>query len=389
MIFLSILFGLIAVGYAALDLALAYGLLHLRRTNAISSRPQVSVLICARNEETHLDACLKSVLTQDYDGEWEVRVADDRSEDRTPTVLKKWDKDYPQKLHLLRIDELPTGLSPKKNAITRLVPGAAGEILLFTDADCVVSPSWITGMVSCFRDGVDWVSGYSRFPAEGRFHSLLYGFQAVDFLSHRTVDAAGIGWGHPITACGQNLAYRKSVFEELHGFAGVEHVVSGDDDLLMHKLAALRPNAIAYCIDPATFVDSAPQHSWKRVWEQRKRWASKTVNYNWGTVLLLGPVFLFYLGILLGLVIGAILWGLVGFWIPLWLAASLLLWKTLCDTFVMILGIRLFREQRLWRWYPFTALLHIPMIVGAVLAGVFGGFTWKDQGTGRCANSPG
>jgi len=385
--------GLLGFVYAIIDTALLHGLARLMRprrrfvgTSAEDTAfPSVAILVCARNEEHNIAACLDSLLRQNYTGEWKIVVADDRSEDATAAILARYAAQYPERIQTIRIDELPSGLSPKKHALTQLHSVVNSEIVVLTDADCIVLPTWISGMASCFGTGVDWVSGYSEFPARGAYFSLLNGVQALDFLSHRTVDAAGVGLGAPITACGQNLAFRRVIFAELGGFEGVAGVVSGDDDLLMHKLAAKRPQAIRYATDPGTFVLSRGAETWSRAWEQRKRWASKTVHYNMQTVILLGSVFAFYLLLLCGGVLSLVAW-LAGA-SPLWPIAFAMawVWKTAWDALVTARGIRLFHAGHLWLWFVPTALLHIPMIVGAVLVGIFGKFTWKDSGTKRVA----
>jgi cellulose synthase/poly-beta-1,6-N-acetylglucosamine synthase-like glycosyltransferase len=377
MIIILTLTGVLSAIYALLDLSLFRGLRRVGRAEKSKRTPTISILICARNEEKRLPKCLESLLQQKYPGEWTVWIADDRSEDATSSIIQTFCTRYPEQFHSIRIDSLPLGLSPKKHAITQLAQKAGGEIFLLTDADCVVPPGWILGMVENFNPTVDWVSGYSYFP-DG---NLLLGMQALDFLSHRTVDAGGVGLGIPITACGQNLGYRKTLFEELGGFAGVDHVTSGDDDLLMHKLASKRPQAIQYCVDPSTFVWSASVDTWKAAWEQRKRWASKTVHYSMPALLLLGSVFAYYCMIILGIPLGLAWLAYSSHPLPLALASGALLWKTAWDTLVMAQGIHLFGEQRLWRYYPATALVHIPLIISAVLVGVFGKFTWKDGTT--------
>lgn len=378
--------GLLGVVYATLDLALLAGLLKLGRSR-ILRLPQkknlsISILVCARNEERNIAQSLASLLSQDYAGTFEILVANDRSTDATGAILMELAKANPR-LRVLNLDATPQGFTPKKYAITRLVEIAHGEILLLTDADCIAPATWATTMAACYQEGIDWVSGYSYFYTEKNKSSLLHGVDALDFLSHRTIDAASAGLGFPITACGQNVSYRRSLFLELQGFAGVAHVVSGDDDLLMHKLSAKRPSAIRYCTQPASFVYSQSKNTWRGVWEQRKRWASKTTQYNASAVIVLSSIFSFYLLTLFGL-IASFAYGILAHqftWLGIFALAWL--WKTLWDGLVMAKGIQLFHEVRLAKWFVPTAILHLPLIVGAVLSGLFGKFTWKDSSTGR------
>ena len=102
--------------------------------------PKVSILIAARNESEGIRKTLDSVLAQDYTGEWEVWVADDRSTDDTPKILAEYEAKF-DRLHVLTIDSIPEGVSPKKQAISKMIEACNGEILCLTDADCIVQPS--------------------------------------------------------------------------------------------------------------------------------------------------------------------------------------------------------------------------------------------------------
>lgn len=369
--------------YGLVDFFLWLGLkrLHARRPSNepnATLKPSISILVCARNEEKNLPQCLDALLAQDYEGDWEIWVANDRSTDSTSAILKSYSSQYPSRVHFIEIAQLPeVGLSPKKFAIQCLVEKSQADLLLLTDADCTMGPKWASSMANSFGSHKEWVSGYSFFPSQGIHKSLLNGLQALDFQSHRTVDAAGVALGFPITACGQNLAYRRSLFMELGGFTGVDKILSGDDDLLMHKLARHRPHAIHYNTDPDSFVCSQGATTWKGAWEQRKRWASKTVHYPPATFLFLLLVFLWFVLLFVGPWIGLTYYlhshdlTLLGFIILAFL------WKMAWDYFVMRAGASLFHSKHTLKWFLPMSFLQIPMIVGAVFWGIAGRFRWK------------
>ncbi len=82
---LLIVFGLF---YIALEVRFFRALGTVRTGNSdVEPPPQVSILISARNESAGIRATLDSVLAQDYHGQWDVWVADDRSDDDTPEIL--------------------------------------------------------------------------------------------------------------------------------------------------------------------------------------------------------------------------------------------------------------------------------------------------------------
>jgi GT2 family glycosyltransferase len=97
--------------------------------------PRVSIILAAKDEERNIEACIASLITQDYP-DFEVIVVDDRSSDRTPVILRRLEKQHPDRLRVLRVDSLPDGWFGKHNAVRLGVAASTGEWMLFTDADC-------------------------------------------------------------------------------------------------------------------------------------------------------------------------------------------------------------------------------------------------------------
>src|SRR5690349_21179805 len=98
--------------------------------------PRVSVVIAARNEARHVEEALQSVLNQDY-SRLEIIVADDRSTDDTGRILDRMAA-RDERLRPLHITELPPGWLGKNHALDYGARQAAGDFLLFTDADIVM-----------------------------------------------------------------------------------------------------------------------------------------------------------------------------------------------------------------------------------------------------------
>jgi glycosyltransferase involved in cell wall biosynthesis len=106
--------------------------------SAADPPPKVSIIIAARNEQAKVETGLQSVLLQDY-ANLEVIVVDDRSTDQTGAILQRMARDDPR-LHLVRVTELPAGWLGKNHALHLGSQQAAGDFLLFTDADVVMHP---------------------------------------------------------------------------------------------------------------------------------------------------------------------------------------------------------------------------------------------------------
>jgi len=102
----------------------------------------VSVIIPAYNEESTIESCLKSLLNQTIEKDtYELIVVDDGSTDSTPEIIKR----YPVKL----FRQENSGPATARNLGAK---NSSGEIILFTDADCIADPNWIEEMISPFID---------------------------------------------------------------------------------------------------------------------------------------------------------------------------------------------------------------------------------------------
>ncbi|HYW07556.1 MAG TPA: glycosyltransferase, partial [Longimicrobium sp.] len=100
--------------------------------------PMVSAIVAARDEERGMEAALRSLLAQDL-ARFEVIVVDDRSTDRTGEILDRMAAAEPR-LRVLHVAELPAGWLGKNHALHLGAAEARGELLVFTDADIVMTP---------------------------------------------------------------------------------------------------------------------------------------------------------------------------------------------------------------------------------------------------------
>lgn len=98
--------------------------------------PHVSVVVCAYNAERTLQSCLESLRGLHYPS-YEVLVVDDGSSDATNAIARA----FPE-FRLIAHEN--RGLSEARNSGTA---AARGEIVAFTDADCVADPDWLSFLV--------------------------------------------------------------------------------------------------------------------------------------------------------------------------------------------------------------------------------------------------
>jgi glycosyltransferase involved in cell wall biosynthesis len=99
------------------------------------SEPTISAIIPARNEESVISACIRSVAAQPE--VLEILVVNDQSTDRTAEIVRSLTSEIPS-LRLLETSELPAGWVGKNNAVWLGAQNAKGKWLLFLDADAVL-----------------------------------------------------------------------------------------------------------------------------------------------------------------------------------------------------------------------------------------------------------
>jgi glycosyltransferase involved in cell wall biosynthesis len=107
------------------------------------NNPSLTVVIPARNESTHIAACLQSLLSQQHPNLHLIAV-NDRSTDSTGAIMDALAAQHPDKLTVLHITELPTGWLGKTHAMAIAARHAISlhrpDYLLFTDADIYFRP---------------------------------------------------------------------------------------------------------------------------------------------------------------------------------------------------------------------------------------------------------
>lgn len=269
----------ITMAYAVLLIWLRNGLKTLPRKGdqpRPGTSPLVSVIVAARNEENTIGTLLKDAVNQDYPGDRiEIIVVNDHSTDGTGDRVESFSATYPF-VHHVQPETPPPGWSPKKWALRAGVARSKGEILLLTDADCSLPREWISTMVAPFRDAyTGMVAGPSPMKKNGGIWERTL---MLDSMGQDALAAGGLSRGIPLTASGRNLAIRRKAFDKIQGYTGIESLFSGDDDLMMHKVASGGWN-LTFCLTSTAEASSPPPPDLVSFVRQRLRFASKGRTY--------------------------------------------------------------------------------------------------------------
>lgn len=341
-----------------------------------SEQPKVSILISIRNEEITLPATLDALKMQDYPAEQlELVLINDRSTDSTLELLKSFKSNSLFSVHIETITHTPEGYSPKKYALSQGFPFCTGDIIVSTDADCRFNEHWISSLIESFTPEVGMVVGMTTYYSNTHMSQLLWGMESLEFFSHAVVAASMISNSFPINTNANNMAYRKTAYLETSKVKNYDHVVSGDDDFLLQEMHALNTWEIIYAVAPESQVQTKPSPTLKAIWEQRKRWGSKTTHYGFKQIAFLSYVYGYYVSIFV--------FTLLGIFNPILGLVGLASWafKSWFDFQVMKKASYIFSKKELMNWFIPTALLQVIVIVFAIPFGVFGTFTWKDNKT--------
>lgn len=332
--------------------------------------PSVSVIIAARNEEKNIGCLLDDLINQDYTPDkLEIVVIDDCSDDNTKGVVKDFiarDK----RIRLLETRFSKSQYRYKKRAIHEGILSSNGEIIMTTDADCRVSHGWVKGVVKFFKPEVDLVAGYVTVEGGG----FLGCMEALELTGIQAMAAGFMNNGFPITCNGANLAYRRSAFERVEGFEGIGRIVSGDDDLLMQKIAQEKSERVVYIYNKETAVYSEAVDTPGEFLTRRARWSSKIYYYPSASAIALLSVFFV-------LFIVVILWLLLSFlgffsYLPIIIGMGM---KVSGDMLLTLYGVMKMRRLKLMLVFPIAEILHIPYIIFVTFKGFFGSFYWRGR----------
>jgi glycosyltransferase involved in cell wall biosynthesis len=182
---------------------------------ALPRYPRISVVVCAYNAERTMEACLASLETLDYP-DYEVIVVNDGSTDKTLEISER----FP----FCRIISQPNkGLSVARNVGAE---AATGEIVAYTDSDCVADPDWLTYLVARMETGNLAACGGPNFPPP------------EDSLVPAAVAVSPGGPTHVLISdevaehiAGCNMAFRREALMELGGFDPIYRAAGDDVDI--------------------------------------------------------------------------------------------------------------------------------------------------------------
>lgn len=250
----------------------------------------ISVIIPVYNGEKTIGECLNSLIDQTKKPD-EIIVIDDGSKDKTKNTVKTFE-------NVILLEQEHKGPAVARNLGAR---NAKGDILLFTDSDCVPDKNWLEEMMKPFENEVivgvqgryktkqkELIARFSQLEIEDRYERMKKR-KHIDFIGS------------------YSAGYRKNIFLKFGGFDQSFPIASGEDSALSFKLAEknykmiFNPNAIVYHKHPNTLEKYLKQKFWRSYWRilLYRKHKKKTISESYTPQILKLQIMLLYTLVLL------------------------------------------------------------------------------------------
>jgi glycosyltransferase involved in cell wall biosynthesis len=228
----------------------------LERAGEPASRPTVSLLMPARDEAQNLRRTLPPLLAQDYP-HLEILLLDDRSRDGTAEVAERIASSAPSdgaggSLRVLRGVEPPPGWVGKNWACHQLAEAAAGEILVFCDADVDAAPAAVRRTVAMLqRHAAGAVTAMPRQRLEGWAQAAVVPVVAqLPVLAMLPLRLIPVVRAPSLSmANGQWLAFTRAAYDACGGHAAVRGEVL--EDVALGRRVKASGHRLVACVAPA------------------------------------------------------------------------------------------------------------------------------------------
>ncbi len=254
-----------------------------------SDLPKVSIVVPVRNEEPNIATLLDSLLALNYPPELlQIIIVNDFSEDRTREIALSYSERFQCAFEVFDCVDEPDGkLILKTRPLAQGIDHATGDVVLMTDADCVVPPDWVRSMASYFTGNVGMVCGTTLpDPQKGSTDPLTW-FETLDWLFLLGSCTGMSGSGHPQALIGNNYSVSRAAYNEIGTFRGLP-IGDIDDIVLLKAIDNSKKWSVVYPAYHGVMVYTRPLASLIELARQRRRWMKGTPHVGWRGRFVLG-----------------------------------------------------------------------------------------------------
>ncbi len=365
-----VLTAVISLNYASVILFFRRGWKKLAPPNtSAKGNTFISVLIPVRNEQANIPILIKQLKNQTYqNNQFEIIFINDHSTDNSVKLIAQ-NRDQLKNVKLI---PLKANKSGKKDAIWTGIQNSSGKLLVTLDADCLPTAKWLETIVSLYQ-----TSNTQLIIAPvimNRKNNMLNALFSLEFVSLLASTAGAAGNKKPIMCNGANLAFEKSLINNIPNIYE-QPMASGDDMFLLEEVKR-EGKEIRFCksVDACVYTD--PPKTISQFINQRLRWAAKSSQYR--------DKFLIYTAITVFLMNAALFGMLISSTFKIqyiYVFAAAFLLKGIVDLLLLRPVSNFFNLETLLKakYYLSTQLLYPFYSIFIALASQFTGFNWKNR----------
>jgi len=257
---------IIVVGIGAVYLIYALILNISRRELPGKTSPakKISLIVSAKNEERDLPRLLNSLTQLNYPPEnLEIILIDHRSTDNTGKLMQGFSAASRFQVKILTVEGPPSETSCKSEALIEGISAAAGELLVFTDAEVRFEPDWLLALT-----GEIWNYDLAGGPVVIEGGDFFQRMQRLDWLFLGAAGAGLAGMNQAQTVFGKNMAVTRQLYEKSGGFT--EGKVLTEDLSLVQRCRG--KGLIGYTLKKECAVYSLAADNSRQFFRQRIRW---------------------------------------------------------------------------------------------------------------------
>lgn len=180
----------------------------------------ISVVVPFYEDRRHIRGCVDALLSQDYpEQKYEVIMIDNNSTDGSVEIVKK----YPS---VKLLAETKQGAYAARN---RGIGEATGDIIAFTDADCLPDSAWLGSIEEAMFDtGVRIVLGKREYASSSLVLSMLGEYEAEKINQVCASSDKHIYYGYT-----NNMAVRRTAFDQCGLFV---EMARGADSIFVRQV---------------------------------------------------------------------------------------------------------------------------------------------------------
>ena len=367
MTFIFLLIFVICLAYSLLIIYYTIGWVKAKKNINYNITPKtfISVVVSARNEEKNIKNLLDSIHKQIYTN-FELIIIDDHSKDNTVQIIENFNF---KNCSVLKLNDNQQG---KKEALYTAISKSKGELIVTTDADCIMGKNWLYNIATFFQqEKAEFIIGPVKQTITNNFFQNLF---SLDFLSLQAAGAGATELQNPFMCNGANLAFTKNLWKKTNIIEGQKYA-SGDDVFFLHTaINIILKKSIRFLFSEDAIISTNSPANISEFFKQRIRWASKAKGYKNKIAILTSFIILMYNLLLLCLLTISPFSIKVFYGFILTLSVKLII-----DFPILYISSKFYGQKKLlWFYLPLQLIYYLYLPIIAVLS-LIKKYKWKGR----------